>query len=162
LLSLAVELVFDQASEDVAVEKSFIFRHLLAALAPSVALLGFIHGRAFVHRRRLRLHHSTGTSTRQIAVVFVLLLATPVLLIQQFMRGGGYPAAVVILGFWFLGMCIAGLVSAWRNAAPEFFKYGQTAQVISKNLLRATAPVCVTLAAARLAKSLRGVLVQGN
>jgi hypothetical protein len=106
--------------------ESWLDSHLLLALSPSAALLGYTFSRGQILGRRLRLRHVDRTERRLSGtirgLIQVALLVVPVgLLVGVGLRhdpgrhwgpGIGLLAGISMLGFWILGVIIAGLVSA--------------------------------------------------
>jgi tRNA A-37 threonylcarbamoyl transferase component Bud32 len=124
---LALLPVLDWGVEQLlSTEESWLDSHLLLALAPSAVLLGYTFSRGQVQGRRLRLHH-VDRSERQWSgalrgLVQVTMLVVPVGLLVGFGHrhepgrylgpGVGLLAGASLIGFWVLGVLIAGLVSA--------------------------------------------------
>lgn len=102
----------------------FLRQHLFLALAPSALLLGYVHGRGLARRYRWRLRRATHDpffregilpAVTQIALVTVL----PVIVACYELSRGAQPIGLPVLllgstalvGFWFLGICLAMLVT---------------------------------------------------
>jgi serine/threonine protein kinase len=115
-------------------EGSWLDSHLLLALTPSAVVLGYTFCRGQVQGRRLRLRHVEARGAKLKASVLdfrslflrgglqVAALILPVALLIGFGHrqeqgrlagpGVGLLSGLSLLGFWFLGLTIAGLVSA--------------------------------------------------
>lgn len=124
---LALLPVLDWAAERLlSTEESWLDSHLLLALAPSAVLLGYTFSRGQIQSRRLRLRHVNRAERRWKGALHgffqVALLVVPVGLLvglghrhepgRQWGPGTGLLAGVSLVGFWILGVLIAGLVSA--------------------------------------------------
>ncbi len=141
VIALALLPVLAWAAEQMASpEESWLDSHLLLALSPSAVLLGYTFSRGRIQSRRLRLRHVEDRGSRienrggRASSIFnlrssiwrgalqVALLVIPVGMLvwlghrqtpgRQLNPGVGLIAGASMLGFWFVGVLIAGMVSA--------------------------------------------------
>jgi hypothetical protein len=125
-LFLATRFVERPGADDATPLELFLSHHVLLLLAPGAVVLGLLHGRSMLRR--------LGATSRQQPCRFLskrglmprpfqlALLAAPLALgAQSLMMGRGVMAVMLILGFWFVGFYLAGLLGVGELLMRRFW-----------------------------------------